>query len=64
MNILKNPKLLLLLFAITGSISAWALINLVIVKMNILEYFIIEIIITLLHLLYNKAKKDFLPQSE
>jgi len=54
---------MLLAFAIVGSISAWALINLVIIKMNILEYFIIEIIITLLHLMYNKAKTDFIPQS-
>ncbi len=63
MKTINKSKLMLLAFAIVGSISAWALINLVIVKMNILEYFIIEIIITLLHLLYNKAKKDFLPQS-
>jgi len=63
MKILNQPKLLLAIFAIIGSISAWALINLVLVKMNIFEYFVIEIIITLLHLLYNKAKKDFIPQS-
>tara|TARA_R110002012_G_scaffold103080_5_gene242854 strand:- start:943 stop:1134 length:192 start_codon:yes stop_codon:yes gene_type:complete len=63
MKILNQPKLLLALFAITGSVSAWALINIALVKMNIFEYFVIEIIITLLHLLYNKAKKDFIPQS-
>jgi len=63
MKIINKPKLMLLAFAIVGSISAWALINLVIIKMNILEYFIIEIIITLLHLMYNKAKTDFIPQS-
>lgn len=63
MKIINKPKLILLAFAIVGSLSAWALINLALVKINLFEYFVIEIIITLLHLLYNKAKKDFIPQS-
>jgi len=63
MKILKKPKLILALFAIIGSVSAWALINLAIIKISIFQYFTIEIIITLLHLLYNKAKKDIIPQS-
>lgn len=63
MKIINKPKLILLAFAIVGSLSAWALINLALVKINLFEYFVIEIIITVLHLLYNKAKKDFIPQS-
>jgi hypothetical protein len=57
---ITNPKLVLIIFAIIGSLAAWAVINIFLIKMNILEYFIIELIITLLHLLYNKAKKDLL----
>jgi hypothetical protein len=63
MNILKKPKLLLGLLALIGSLSAWALINLALVKINLFEYFVIEIIITVLHMLYNKAKQDFIPQA-
>tara|TARA_R100001443_G_scaffold80720_1_gene87709 strand:- start:1772 stop:1963 length:192 start_codon:yes stop_codon:yes gene_type:complete len=63
MNILKKPKLLLGILALIGSLSAWALINLALVKINLFEYFIIEIIITVLHMLYNKAKQDFIPQA-
>mgnify|MGYP003150305429 CR=1 FL=1 len=60
---INKSKLLLLALAILGSLSAWALINLALIKINLFDYFIIEIIITVLHLLYNKAKKDFIPQS-
>ena len=63
MKILKKPKLILAIIAIIGSLSAWALINLALIKINLFEYFVIEIIITVLHLLYNKAKKDLIPQS-
>ena len=59
---INKPKLLLLALAILGSLSAWALINLALIKINLFDYFIIEIIITVLHLLYNKAKKDFIPE--
>ena len=63
MKILKKPKLLLGLLALIGSLSTWALINLAIVKISLFQYIVIELIITLLHLLYNKAKKDFIPES-
>ncbi len=63
MKIINKPKLILLAFAIVGSLSAWALINLALVKINLFEYFVIEILITVLHLIYNKAKKDFIPES-
>jgi len=62
MKIIK-PKLLLTLFAILGSLAAWALINIFIINISLLHYFIIEIIITVLHLMYNKAKIDFLKLS-
>jgi|TARA_R110002012_G_scaffold191160_1_gene358829 hypothetical protein len=63
MKIINKPKLILLAFAIVGSLSAWALINLALVKINLFEYFVIEILITVLHLIYNKAKKDLIPES-
>jgi UDP-N-acetylmuramyl pentapeptide phosphotransferase/UDP-N-acetylglucosamine-1-phosphate transferase len=63
MKFLKKPKLTLAIIAVIGSLSAWALINLALIKINLFEYFVIEIIITVLHLLYNKAKKDLIPQS-
>ena len=63
MNILKKPKLLLGLMAVGGSLAGWSLINLAVVKITLFEYIIIELVITILHLMYNKAKKDFLPQS-
>ena len=63
MKFLKKPKLTLAIIAIIGSLSAWALINLALIKINLFEYFVIEIIITVLHLLYNKAKKDLILQS-
>ena len=59
---INKSKLLLLALAILGSLSAWALINLALIKINLFDYFIIEIIITVLHLLYYKAKKDFIPE--
>lgn len=55
-----NPKLLLTLFALLGTLVAWAVINIFIIDISLMHYFIIEIIITVLHLLYNKAKDDFL----
>ncbi len=61
MKILKNPKLLLGLMALVGSLVGWSLINLAVVKINLFEYIIIELVITILHLMYNKAKKDFFP---
>ena len=63
MNILKKPRLLLGLMALVGSLAGWSLINLAVVKITLFEYIIIELVITILHLMYNKAKKDFLPQS-
>ena len=63
MKIINKPKLILLAFAIVGSLSAWALINLALIKINLFEYFVIEILITVLHLIYNKAKKDLIPKS-
>ena len=63
MNILKKPKLLLGLMAVIGSLAGWSLINLAVVKITLFEYIIIELVITILHLMYNKVKKDFLPQS-
>ena len=55
-----NTKLLLALFALLGTLVAWAVINIFIIDISLMHYFIIEIIITVLHLLYNKAKDDFL----
>jgi len=50
-------KLMLLMIAIVGSIISYYAVNLFIVSLSFLQYFIIEIIITIMHELYNQVKK-------
>jgi len=51
-------KLMLLMIAIVGSIISYYTVNLFIVSLSFLQYFIIEIIITMMHELYNQVKKN------
>tara|TARA_R110002020_G_scaffold431389_1_gene641390 strand:+ start:3316 stop:3498 length:183 start_codon:yes stop_codon:yes gene_type:complete len=53
-------KFNLLIFAIIGSLCAFTMIDLFIVKISMLEFIIIELIITFSHALYTIAKKDLL----
>ena len=45
------------MIAIVGSIISYYAVNLFIVSLSFLQYFIIEIIITIMHELYNQVKK-------
>lgn len=59
MSKFKKPKLILGLMAILGTLVAWSIISLVIIDINLLQFLVIELVITIMHLVYNKAKKDF-----
>ena len=59
MSKFKKPKLILGLLAILGTLVAWSIISLVIIDINLLQFLVIELVITIMHLVYNKAKKDF-----
>lgn len=51
-------KLLLLIIAILGSIFAFWFIDNFITNLNLMQYIYIELIITVSHMLYNKAKNQ------
>ena len=48
----------LLSIAVIGTIIGYTVINLVIVSLSIWQYLGIELVITVLHLLYNYAKRE------
>jgi len=56
-------KLLLFMLAVVGSVIAFTIINTFIFSMSVIEYVIIELIITASHWLYNKAKEQTLTTS-
>jgi hypothetical protein len=53
-------KFMLIIIAIVGSLCGFALVDLFILKITIVQYLFIEVIISGFHWLYNKAKKDLL----
>ncbi len=56
---MKN-KLLLLVFAVIGSLTSWLIINSMLVELPIGTYLIIETIIVITKMLYEKEKKRLL----
>jgi hypothetical protein len=50
-------KGLLMLIAIIGSLFGYTVVNMFIIEMSIGKFLLIELIISLLHLLYNCAKR-------
>lgn len=46
------------MIAVLGSIISYYTVNLFIVSISFMQYLIIELIITIMHALYNKAKKN------
>jgi hypothetical protein len=56
---MKN-KLLLLVFAVIGSLTSWLIINSMLVELSIGTYLIIETIIVITKMLYEKEKKRLL----
>ncbi len=53
---MKN-KLLLIVFAVIGSLTTWVIINYLLVELPIWKYLIIETIIVITKMLYEKEKK-------
>jgi hypothetical protein len=51
-------KAKLFMIAIVGSVIAFMLIDLFIININIINYIFIELIITVMHSLYNIAKNQ------
>lgn len=51
-------KGLLLVIAILGTIIGYAITDLFIIEISFWKFFLIELIITLLHELYNQAKQQ------
>lgn len=52
-----QKKYVLILFAIVGSFTTWVIINFLLVPMPLWKYLIIETIIVLTKLLYEKEKE-------
>jgi hypothetical protein len=50
-------KFLLILFAVIGSLTTWVIINYLLVELPIWKYLIIETIIVITKMLYEKEKK-------
>ncbi len=59
---MKN-KVLLIVFAIIGTVISWTVTDNFIVAVSIGQFLLIELIITLMHELYNFAKKDIINKS-
>jgi hypothetical protein len=57
MKIFK-PNVVLLLCAVIGSIFSYFTINEFIIQISILEYLVIELLISFMHSLYNYVKED------
>lgn len=55
---MKN-KLILILIAIIGSVVSWKIIDFAIIEMPIWKYLVIETIIVLNKILYDKEKNRF-----
>lgn len=53
-------KILLLLFAIVGSIEAYFIINTFIIPVSVTGFIGIEVTVTLLHTVYNRTKRQLL----
>jgi hypothetical protein len=53
---MKN-KLLLIVFAVIGSLTTWVIINYLLIELPIWKYLIIETIIVITKMLYEKEKK-------
>lgn len=53
---MKN-KLLLLIYAVIGTITTWIVINVFLVSMPLWKYLIIETLFVLTKMLYEKEKK-------
>ena len=58
---MKN-KLLLLIIAIVQTIFGWVVIKEFIMIMSLGQFIVIEILVSILHGMYNKAKKDLIKQ--
>lgn len=53
-------KFMLFMMAIVGSVIGFAIISIFILDMSVGQYILIELVITALHWLYNKAKEESL----
>jgi len=53
---MNSKTIILSLLAIVGSIISYVIVNSFIVPVTILQYILIEIVISTLHAMYNKAK--------
>jgi len=56
-----NKKTKLFMIAIMGSVIAFMLIDLLIINISVFNYIFIELIITVMHSLYNIAKIQIKP---
>jgi len=52
-----DGKLKLVLLALLGSLFGYLIINSVIIPITFWQYFAIEVIVTIFHLLYEQARK-------
>lgn len=53
-------KGVLIMIAIIGSLFGFTIVNMFIIKISIGQFFLIEVIISLLHELYNQAKSKLI----
>ena len=48
----------LLITAFIGTCAGWAFTNMFLLKVTLFQFFIIEVVISIFHALYNKAKRN------
>jgi hypothetical protein len=53
-------RTILLLLAILGTVLGYMSLNLFIVTVSFVQYICIELVLSLLHWMYNRAKKDLI----
>jgi hypothetical protein len=53
-------RLALLLLAILGTVLGYFTVNSLIVHVTVLQYILIELILSLMHWMYNRAKEDLI----
>lgn len=54
----------LFMIAVIGSVLSYCIVNMMLIELSFWKFFAIEVVITVMHMLYGTAKKDLLLKSE
>jgi hypothetical protein len=58
-----DNRLLMLILAIVGTVIGWDIVSWCIIDMTFWQFVGVELIISLMHGLYNRAKRDLIQKS-